>query len=256
LGIVWDITERVRLESIAEAANTMENIGYVFSGIRHEIGNPINSIKISLSVLEGMIDTCPRATIKEYMAWMTSEISRVEYLLRALKNFNMYESLELEHVHLCNFMDRFLSLVRGDFGKKGIRVESLIHPDAEWAYVDPRALQQVMLNVLSNAADAMDGRECPRIEIEVLKSDGFITMRAADNGSGMSDDQKRDLFKPFRTTKPGGTGLGLVIARKMVTGMKGTIELQSIRGQGTTVSISIPEGRSESYQEYKNTPCH
>jgi PAS domain S-box-containing protein len=256
LGIVWDITEKVRLESIAEAANTMENIGYVFSGIRHEIGNPISSIKMSLSVLAKKVATCPREIIKEYIAWMTSEISRVEYLLKALKNFNMYETPELENVHLDTFMDRFFSLVGEDLARKGVRIEGRIHPDVGLGLVDPRALQQVMLNIISNAGDALQGRENPQIEIEVLKSDGFITIKARDNGRGMSAEQQSEIFKPFRTTKPGGTGLGLVIAKKMLTGMKGTIAIESKLYQGSTVSISIPEGREASAHEHEDTPCY
>jgi len=256
LGIVWDITEKVRLESIAEAANTMQNIGYVFSGIRHEIGNPINTIKMSLSILAKMIDTGPRENIKKYLEWTNSEIARVEYLLKTLKNFNMYETPELENVHMNTFMDRFLALVSGDFKKKGIRIGSRMGPDVTYGYVDPRALQQVMLNIVNNAADALEGKENPQIRIEALKSDGFITIRATDNGRGMSEDQQKDLFKPFRTTKAQGTGLGLVIAKKMLAGMKGTIEIKSWKDQGTTVSISIPEGMHGFSQEYKDTACH
>jgi C4-dicarboxylate-specific signal transduction histidine kinase len=149
-------------------------MGYVFSGIRHEISNPINSIKMTLSVLTGKIDICPRETIREYISWITSEVSRVEYLLKVLRNFNMYETPEVQNVHVKTFMERFLSLVSADFEIRGIKIESLIHPDAEWAYTDPRALQQVMLNVMSNASDAMNGREAPKIVIEVLKLDGPI----------------------------------------------------------------------------------
>ena len=256
LGIVWDITEKVRLESIAEATNTMENIGYVFSGIRHEIGNPINSIKMTLSLLTGKIETCPRETIREYINWIVSEVSRVEYLLKALKNFNMYETPELQNVHVKTFMERFLSLVSADFDVRGIKIDSLIHPDAEWAYTDSRALQQVMLNVMSNASDAMNGREAPEIVIEVLKRDGTIKIKVTDNGGGMTDEQQKELFKPFRTSKPAGTGLGLVIAKRMLTGMKGTIEIKSKQDKGTTVNISIPKGRGELILEQENTSCH
>jgi PAS domain S-box-containing protein len=243
LGIAWDITERIRLESIAEAANLMENIGYVFSGIRHEIGNPINSIKMTLGTLASKIDTASTETIKKYVEWIAAEISGVEYLLKALKNFNMYETPELQNVGLQAFTEKFLSLVASDFEKKGILIKSLIHPEAQWGYADPRALQQVMLNILSNASDAVEGKEDPEILIEVLKTDGLIRIEVTDNGSGMTEEQQEELFKPFRTTKVGGTGLGLVIAKKMLAGMKGTIEIKSKKNEGTRVSISLSEGR-------------
>ncbi len=243
LGIAWDITEKIRLESIAEAANLMENIGYVFSGIRHEIGNPINTIKMTLSTLANKIDTASTETIRKYVEWIAAEVSSVEYLLKALKNFNMYETPELQNVDLQTFTERFLSLVAADFEKKGIFIERLIHPEAQWGYVDPRALQQVMLNIMSNASDAVEGRENPKIVVEVLKADGLIKIEVTDNGGGMTEEQQEELFKPFRTTKVGGTGLGLVIAKKMLAGMNGTIEIRSKKNEGTTVSISILRGK-------------
>jgi len=245
LGIVWDVTEKIRLESIAEAANAMENIGYIFAGIRHEIGNPINAIKITLRVLKSKLNQCPVETIQEYTDRVLAEISKMEYLLRALKNFNMYETLAVQSIFITSFMDRFLSLARIDFEQKGIRIRSLVQPEAQTAYADPRALQQVLLNTLSNAADALAGTENPEITIRVLKMDGSIRIRVTDNGCGMTEQQQKELFKPFRTTKPGGTGLGLVIARKMLTGMNGAIEVKSAKGSGTTVDISLPGEKHE-----------
>jgi PAS domain S-box-containing protein len=245
LGIFWDITEIIRLESIAEAANMMENIGYVISGIRHELGNPINSIKMTLGVLANKIDTAPKETVKKYIDWTTEELARVEYLLKTLKNFNMYENPELQNVSMKPFLDNFLSLVTSDLEKKGIRIGSLVHPGAEWGFVDPRALQQVMLNIINNASDAVVGKEDPQIVIDILKANDRIKIVVNDNGNGMSEEQLKELFKPFRTTKIGGTGLGLVIAKKMLTGMNGAIEIKSKKGAGTTVDIFIPKGEEE-----------
>jgi PAS domain S-box-containing protein len=251
LSIFWDITEKIRLESIAEAANLMENIGYVFSGIRHEMGNPVNTIKMTLSLLVNKLDTSPKEDLKKYIEWTVGEVSRVEYLLKALKNFNMYETPEFQNICMRTFMEMFLSLVTSDFEKKGVRIESLVLPGAEWGYADSRALQQVMLNIVSNALDALQGKEKPEIRINVSKAESRIRLSVTDNGDGMSEEQKKELFKPFRTTKSGGTGLGLVIAKKMLTGMNGAIEIESEKGQGTTVNISIPEGKAAEGREQR-----
>jgi PAS domain S-box-containing protein len=245
LDILWDVTERVRLESIAEAADMMNNLGYIFSGIRHEIGNPIHSLKIILGVLGNKIGSSPPEDLAAYVARAASEISRVEYLLKALKNFNMYETPEPQVMGMKPFLNNLLSLASEDFVKQGIRVECSLQPEGQWGCFDPRALQQVILNILSNAADALRGRAEPRIGIEARKMDGRIRLRVEDNGWGISPEQQRELFKPFRTTKPGGTGLGLVIAKKMLTAMNGGIEIQSRKDQGTIVDISIPEGKHE-----------
>lgn len=243
-AVITDITEKLKLESIAEAVNMMNNIGYIFSGIRHEIGNPVNSIKMALSVLKQNIDSYTTDMVKEYADRMLSEVLRLEYLLKAMKNFNMYETVELMDTDMTDFMNKFLSLVVSDFEKKGIKVDATV-TEPSWVYADPRALQQVLLNIMTNASDALEGRENPRIAISVSKAAGMVDIRIEDNGGGMTEDQQEDLFKPFYTNKAKGTGLGLVIAKKMLTKMKGFIELVSEKDEGTIVDLFIPEGISE-----------
>jgi len=145
---------------------------------------------------------------------------------------------------MTDFMNKFLSLVKGDFEKRGIKVDANVSEPA-WCYADPRALQQVLLNIMTNAADALGGREDPRITIDVSKMADMVNIRVADNGCGMSEDQQEDLFKPFYTSKAKGTGLGLVITKKMMTKMKGFIEVVSEKNKGTIVDLYIPEGISE-----------
>ena len=245
LGILSDITEQVRLEAIAEAVTMMNNIGYIFAGVGHEVGNPINSAKMTLSVLKEKIDSYSKDNIEEYLERALGEISKVEYLLRTLKSFNMYETPKLQNVEMRPFMDKFLSLLAEDFVKRGITIEGILSPEAQWGYVDPRALQQVMLNIMNNAADAVEGKENPRIVIQVLKVQNIIRINVADNGRGISEEDQKRLFTPFFTTKSSGTGLGLVIAKKWLAKMGGTIEIKSQRDEGASVEISIQEGRDE-----------
>ncbi|NOY64756.1 MAG: HAMP domain-containing histidine kinase [Nitrospirae bacterium] len=243
-----DVTEKMRLNSIAEAVNTMNNIGYIFSGIRHEIGNPVNSIKMTLSVLRDNIEIYSREKVIEYIDRALNEVSRVEYLLRVLKSFSMYENMELQNIQISSFIDNLLSMVMKDFEKKGIKIKTLIRKNAEMVYADPRALQQVMMNILTNASDALKDRENPEILISIYKMNNQIIIRVADNGCGMSEEQQKNLFKPFYTTKPDGTGLGLVIVKKMLTGMNGTIRIESRENIGTEVTLTLLEGRHRSAQ--------
>jgi PAS domain S-box-containing protein len=239
-----DVSEKVRLESIAEAVNSMNNTAFIFSGIRHEIGNPINSIKVTLSVLRNKLEDHQDNSVKEYVDRALGEIARVEYLLKSLKNFNMYESKNLQDVRVTPFIDNFLHLVKKDFEKNGIRLNAIIHPEVQWMYADPRALHQVLLNILTNASDALDEKEEPTILLSVFKRGRFITIQVVDNGCGISAEHQQNLFKPFYTSKSSGTGLGLAIARKMMVQMNGTIEITSEKDAGTIVDMVIPEGSS------------
>jgi signal transduction histidine kinase len=142
-------------------------------------------------------------------------------------------------------MELFLPLIRDDLEKKGIRFDLRLDPGADLVYADPRALQQVLLNLITNAVDALCERDNPAIALSVSASEGLVRIKVEDNGCGMAEDQVMDMFKPFYTTKATGTGLGLVIVKKMITRMNGTIAIESRRDVGTSVTISLPEGPHE-----------
>ena len=243
---ISDITEKARLESIAEAANMMNNIGYIFFGIRHEIGNPLNSLKMALSVLQKNINRYSSKDILEFLDRALNEISRMEYLLKSLKSFNMFEKLHICNVDLPSFMEKFLPLVKKDFEKRNINIKTMFSPDVKYARVDPRTLQQVMLNIMINAYDALNDSERPEIVITMKRKEGLIWINIMDNGCGMTWEQQRNLFRPFYTSKPQGTGLGLTLTKKMLAQMNGNISISSVKNKGTTVTISIPEGQDNS----------
>jgi PAS domain S-box-containing protein len=245
-GIIRDITDKKRLEAVAEAANLMENLGYIFAGIRHEIGNPINSIKMALSVLSRHLDHYPPETIRQFVDRALGEVARVEYLLKALKNFSMYETTEVEPVRMEPFMRRFLALVEEDFSRKGIRIQFKVPETETVAVTDQRVFHQVLLNLLTNAADALEKTEDARIDIVVQQLPGAVQVQIMDNGRGMSESERRNLFRPFYTSKSHGTGLGLVIVRKMLAKMSGAIQIDSRHNQGTTVTMTLPG--EENYQ--------
>jgi PAS domain S-box-containing protein len=243
VSIKRDVTERLRLESIAEAVNTMDSIGYIFSGVRHEIGNPLNSINMILGLLKSKLDVFSKDDIREYVDRVVAQLSRVGDLLKSLKSFNLYENQEPRNLPVSSFIEKLLPLVREDLKKKGVTIAVSVDPNARVIYADPRALQQVMLNIFTNASDAMNGRGNPRITVNAFRSAGMIGIRVEDNGCGIPEDKLKDLFKPFYTTKVHGTGLGLVIVKKMLTKMNGAIEITSRKDEGTRVDIFIPEGK-------------
>jgi signal transduction histidine kinase len=242
-----DITEKKRLEAIAEAANLMENLGYIFSGIRHEIGNPLNSVKMALSVLSMNLETYPRTTIREFVDRSLGEISRVEYLLKALKNFSMFETPDVEPVQIGAFMRNFKTLVEKDFRQKGILIRVRLPADDISVMTDPRAFHQLMLNLITNAADALANREAPRIDIEAVGENGLVSVTVRDNGCGMTEVELQNTFKPFHTSKASGTGLGLVIVKKMLSKMDSTIRIDSTLGQGTVVTMTLPMADKDEY---------
>ena len=241
-----DVTEKMRLEAITESVRAMEDIGYVFSGLRNEFGNPINSINMILGILRNKMDSLPGEAVRNYLDLMTDQIARVEFLLRSLKSFNLYETQDLQNVAVPAFIDNFLPLVKEDYARKGIDLSVSVASDAAWVHADPLALQQVLLSVLNNASEAVNGRKDPKITVAVSRAGGMIRLRVEDNGRGIPEDRMKNLFKPFYTTKEHGTGLGLVIVKKMLARMNGAIYIMSRKDEGTSVDIELAEGANVS----------
>lgn len=237
--LLRDITEQLRMTSIAESANLMENIGYVFGGIRHELGNPINTIKMTLSVMQRQLPELSAAQLADYLQRVLEEVSRVEYLLTTLKGFTLYETPELREVSLASVLEPFAHIVALDLRRRSISLEvPPIDPDLI-VQIDTRCLHQVLLNLVTNAADALQGRQQPRIVMAARVHANQVELSVSDNGSGIPAAQQQHLFHPFWTTKPHGTGLGLVIVKKMLTSMGASIEITSEESLGTTVTLQL-----------------
>jgi len=237
---IRDITEKSRLESIAQAANTMDNIGFIFSGIRHEIGNPLNSLKMALSVLKQSSENLPPKMLTEYIDRGLADIGRMEYLLKSLKTFSMYDHVDLQDIHLVEFMEKFIALVDRDFHSHGIQIKTDIPVDISWVRIDERALHQALLNIFNNAADALKDQKVPEISVRAEVCDQLVQLEISDNGCGIFSEQSKYLFQPFNTSKPHGNGLGLVITRKLLAMMNSDIEIVSQSGCGTKVTIRLP----------------
>jgi signal transduction histidine kinase len=223
----------------------MDNVGYIFSGIRHELGNPINSVKTALAVLKQNLGKWEKEQIEVYIERCLTETARVEYLLRTLKTFSMHETLRMQPVALMEYMEKFVLLIAGDFEQRNIKITLGGSDDIGEALCDPRALHQVMLNLLANAADSFSLEREAEINISLCRDKKIIFINVADNGAGMSKAQISNLFKPFYTSKADGNGLGLVIVRSMLGKMNGTIAIESTQNVGTSVTFTLEAANAE-----------
>ncbi len=242
---IRDISEKVRLESIAQAVNTTDNIGLIFSGVRHEIGNPLNSLKMALSVLRSNLDQFDRQTVLEYIDRGLADIGRVEFLLKSMKSFAVFERIELHPVDLEGFLQQFLALLKHEFEQRGIVLRYEPKGELLQVLIDKRALHQALLNLIVNATDALAGTVDPEIHVFAEERDQLVRLVVSDNGRGISEEQKKHLFQPFNTSKEGGNGLGLVITRKLLAQMNADISIESSLGNGTLAMISLPVAMSE-----------
>ncbi|MEM7582854.1 MAG: PAS domain S-box protein [Acidobacteriota bacterium] len=255
VAVIRDVTERRRLESIAEAHNFQDHLGVVFSGIRHELGNPINSLKAAVQVVSEGLDVLPVAKTRRYLGQIGDELERIEYLLRSLRSYNLYEAPRPEATDVRKFLHQFQLLAQNDCERQGVELTVLIHEDADHMWVDPQALHQVLINLIGNALSALAGHENEhgheheseqgRIEISAERLSHHLILNVRDNGPGIPLDHLPHVFKPFYTTHSGGTGLGLAICRRLLSLMRGTLELDSTT-LGTEVRITLDRDAPES----------
>lgn len=235
-----DITERKQMEAVIEAANLTKNLGYVFSGIRHEIGNPLNSIKMALSVLQRNLAEYDKDTIALFLDRSLQEVTRLEYLLKALKNYSLFEKPVMQKLPVASFITNFIALIRNDFENNLIKIHHILPDEDLLILADSRALHHIMLNLITNAADALNGGHKPQIIVSARQAGNRVEIKVDDNGKGISEADQQNLFKPFFTKKATGTGLGLVIVKKMLLAMNGKIGIESYQGMGTTVTLTLP----------------
>jgi signal transduction histidine kinase len=244
-GLHWilasEISEKTYAQKISENTKLYDMLDYTFFNLTHELGNPVNSIKMTLEVLINNFDKYNETTRREYLENLHSEVNRLEELLKSIKSVNMYENLTIRATDIRALLENLLQLLNHEIEKKHIAVNLTCPQPQLRCQSDPRALHQVLLNIMSNAINALAGGKDPRLHVRIESAGPHIHIIIKDNGCGIADDKKKELFLPFFTTKPRGIGLGLTIAKKLLTQMNGTIEITSQHHQGTEVIVSLPK---------------
>lgn len=237
--VASDREESRRLERIASALNASENLGFVFSSVRHELGNPVNSLKTALGYLVERRGEIASEIVWEYLEEMQREVARMESILTVMRGFSELDAAQLVPVGLREHFTRLQRLIGPEVERRGALLQVEMPPELV-VRADPTALHQVSLNLLTNALDAVEGRPTRRIRITARGHGARVHITVGDTGVGMDEAKIARLFKPFQTSKKRGTGLGLVITQRLLARMDGTIDIWSRPGEGTVIRIALP----------------
>lgn len=240
LVVAHDVTEVERLRSIADSVNLSDNLGHFVSGIRHELGNPVNSIKTALTVLRSNLQSFSADKVTDYLDRVLGEVGRIEYLLFSLRSISRHESLALGQVDVSECIRKVVALARPNALESKVRLTFEPSASSVLIVVDVRALCQILLNLISNAIEAEPGPHEPMIGIELSVHEDSVDIAVVDNGRGMSPDELALAMRPFHTTKRSGTGLGLVIAQRLASNQGGRLRMSSELGRGTRAVVSLP----------------
>lgn len=245
-GIGIDITERRALERRAADAEALSAMGELAMNLAHEIRNPLNAAVLQLHLLKRNLDRIEaeeptRATLQERVRIVGDEIGRLNRLLTEFLELARPRGIAREPVHLPRLVDEVLDLEAESAKGRGVRIVRDLPTDGCVALGDREKLKQVIINIVVNALEAM--KQGGRLSVHVRAVFESVLMTFEDTGPGIEPDVLANVFAPFFTTKEAGTGLGLSIVRKIVDQHGGDVLIESERGQGARVTVSIPTGR-------------
>ncbi len=217
----------------------LASMGQLAAGVAHELNNPLSTI---LLYSELMNKATPEGeTRKEDLKMVIDEAQRCKLIVSDLLNFARQQEVMAKETDLKALVNEVIVKVNHRKRFEEVAIEQEFSPDLPSIQADPAQLQQVFINLLNNAADAMGGHGTITISAAPL-DDSTVEIRVADTGTGISAENLGKLFTPFFTTKPAGkgTGLGLSIVYGIIKMHHGQIHAQSQVGKGTTIVISLP----------------
>lgn len=234
---------QVQLSRVARH-NTM---GEMASGIAHELNQPLTAIinysRGCLRRLRG--DGKDREDLVNAIEKVSNEAERAGQIIRRLREFVTHGELRQESTRLEEVIHTVSELAAAELRRNNVKLTVDIEPDLPEISIDRIQIEQVLLNLLRNAVDAVHGNPHDRrlINIETRASDEeSISIKVHDNGPGISEPRLAHVFDPFFTTKPDGMGLGLAISRSVVEAHRGKLQAQSRPGDGTVFECRLPVG--------------
>ncbi len=242
LHVSRDISERKRMEENLKRAEQMKLVGEWATALAHEIKNPLAGIKVSVEVLAEELETeDDRAVVKKAV----QEIKRIEMLLKSLLNFAKPPKPQLSATSLNELLDKTLGFSLKHSGHGSARTGKIgLSKDFDTQLpsvrVDPMQFQQIFLNLILNATEAMPRGGQLRVTTRHNPTERSIVVEIADTGKGIEESDMDRIFQPFFTTKKKGTGLGLAITKRLVEQHDGNISVSSEPGQGSAFSIVLP----------------
>jgi PAS domain S-box-containing protein len=231
--------ERAALALAARRAEKLAALGTLAAGLAHELNNPIGimSSRIQVMLMEG--EGLP-AHVREDLEVLHRQTQRVARITQGLLTFARSSAGERTPIDLNHIVRETLLLAENQIVKGGVKVTADLAPDLPAILGDADTLQQVMLNLVTNARDAVDTGGEIRIETRRRDSDRTIELVVADTGRGIAPEDLTRIFDPFFTTKPSGTGLGLSLTHGIVREHGGTIDVESAPGRGTRFILAFP----------------
>jgi len=227
-------------------------IGTLAAGVAHELNNPLNNIHTTAQRLMKKTDDETTPLVKKGLDDIFGQTMRLKRIVGDLLQFARGREPHLRPVELRGLISGVFKHLSGSIDTSNVRFQMNLHPDEIVLYADQEQLEQVFINLFTNAVEAVQGEG----ELAVTAREEYddVNIRLSDSGPGMSRETIDKAFEPFYSTKPRGTGLGLAIVFNIIQKHHGRIAIESGEGGGTTFHISLPKNAGVPARSGTDTP--
>ncbi len=234
--------ELQRRHDLLVRSHKLRAVGTLTAGIAHELNNPLNNITLTSAMLEEDYETLDDEERLDMVRDLSAQAERATRIVRNLLDFARESEMEEEPVDVGQLVDKTLQLTSNEIKLKKAKVECRVNPNLPPIHGDKQHLNQVFLNLILNAVDAMPSGGILEVVVGKSTEPGYIAVDVKDNGDGIPDHIVTSIFDPFFTTKhrSKGTGLGLSVSLGIVKKHGGNILVESKVGTGTTFTVLLP----------------
>lgn len=241
--LIRDITQTRRIAEEQIESERMTALTVLAAGVAHEIGNPLNSLNIHLQVLEKKLkksDPETWAKVSEQVEVARGEATRLDFIIRQFLGAVRPTEPSFELSDLNRVVEDAVNFLAPELNDRKIRTRLQLHEGLPLLRLDVAQMRQALYNLIRNAVQAMGTGGSLTIRTDL--QDYEIRVTFTDTGKGIAPQVMASVHQPWFTTKEGGTGLGMLIVRRIVRDHGGELALESSEGKGTTVTISLPRG--------------
>ena len=239
--ILRDITESRKSTEETIHTERLNALTLLAAGVAHELGNPLNSLHIHLQLMERRLRKVPDSQRKELTKIVDvakEEIARLDAIIRQFLGAIRPTQLDCRLENLNQLVQESVRFLEAEIADRNIIVESELRSDIPLLELDRTQMKQVFFNVIKNAFQAMKSGGVLRVRTDV--DDRFASVTFTDSGGGIPEEEMSKIFEPYFTTKAGGSGLGLLIVRRIIREHGGEMELLNSPGTGLSLTMKLP----------------
>ena len=239
--ILRDITESRRTAQQTIESERFNALRLLAAGVAHEIGNPLNSLHIHLQLMDRSVQKLrdgEKAELEQSIDVARSEVNRLDSIVTQFLKAIRPSRPQLRPENVNTIVEEAVRFFVPELQDREIVVEQELRSDLPLLQLDRDQMKQAFYNVIKNSVEAMHRHGTLRIRTDL--ADTHVIVRFVDTGGGMSAENLSHVFEPYFTTKPSGSGLGLLIVRRIVREHGGELSIESSQGRGLTLTIRLP----------------